>query len=257
MFRRKRRKPRVVWFHSPGTPITLAAGATALTTSEQPHWGEIQAALPVTGEWLVVEAPLVLDNPVSETEAGASLTVVQSLGLNQEIDFGYRLRRICGSIHCSHSPVDTQSGGGGPLYVSAGIMVRRVDPETGLSLQAQAGLNPSSRETSDDPWVWRRNWILGNPTEPLGSSIRALDEFPHTNAEYGSVREGTFVDQKTARVIGTDERLFINISVLEYPLSGASRATLPFGNNQFVAFWNLRVLGTVRTNQGNRRNANR
>lgn len=66
-----------------------------------------------------------------------------------------------------------------------------------------------------------------------------------------SVREGTFVDQKTARIVGPDERLFMNVQVTTLNGSGGVDLT------GIQLYWNLRFVASLKTNLGNRRNASR
>lgn len=114
-------------------------------------------------------------------------------------------------------------------------------------------------ENNPDPWIWRRDWILGHgPSEAnfgqTNQNVAGRRNFPPTNTHYGSVRDGAHVDQKTNRVIGQEERLFLNLTAYVLPLNDADRLrSLPF---LYINF-QYRALGSVFTNSGNRRNASR
>lgn len=77
---------------------------------------------------------------------------------------------------------------------------------------------------------------------------------PHNNFALGngSLYTGPHVDQKTARVVGPEERLFLDVTATVL-FDGAGAAT----TTGFLIHSNLRVLGSMRTQLGNRRNASR
>lgn len=272
-FRRgfRRRKARVQWLPNPGTASVPEVGTT---NDPLQNWSGIEfnfffshlSAGPQT-----LEAPLAVDNPVSETIVGSTLGVYQKFALNQTNEFAWRLKRIVGDLFCAYGSLNTgeQDLGAFPgILVAAGIIVRRVDGSTGRPTEDSEGQEVDSLENNADPWVWRRNWILGSrSTNALraahgaatnyGNTIdQAISMFPNTNTEYGSALTGTRVDQKTNRRLGPEERLFLNVTCRPLPLSAASVFDAEADSLIYLNF-DYRLLGSVFTTGGNRRNASR
>lgn len=242
--RRRRSKPRVVWL--PPDPTNRVTFDGTLSNVDQAAQGGLSlqfAGAYNSGEFVGAAIPLVGDFGNAEDsiigQAGSSTS------LSDMFNSGYRLRRIVGSIFCCLQQQGADVGGSqGNVMVTAGIQVMRVDP-TGIPTGASKA-PPDTYENATNPWIWRRSWALNNGLGPgyqfpLG---------PGNNAGYGSVREGTFVDQKTVRIIGPDERLFMCLqgTVLQSEIAA---------NFYVPVFWNLRVLASLRNNLGNRNNSSR
>lgn len=255
----RRRKPRVVWL-----PQT---NANSIGDGSQVYQLGIIGVAGATGQSVTKEIPLVLDTQVSAVfGTEPSLADIESSG--------YRLRRIVGKLWCEVAQQDIFSGAGigaitGPssCIVSAGIIVRRAD-STGTSYASQVGviseeIDVGKIDNTGDPWVWRRSWTLGdnNALQLLSGTAGAVQTqsrqfFPTTNfGNYaGGNSDGAHVDQKTARLVSSEERLFLDVTVT---ILGES-PNQPDTNPITVAFWtDLRVLGSLRTTSGNRRNASR
>lgn len=256
---RRRRKPRVVWLPVPGTLYNAHGSATVLdppTTNPNPI--EFKFDLDVDTP-VVVNAPMVVDQPTPELlTGGASLVTYQGQSLNLSTNWGYRLRRIVGDIFVAGQNANDQAVAPAGAFLTAGIMVRRVDEATGLMVSDG---QPNSIQNVPDPWIWRRSWLLGihgdvqEATRPTSHDF--LNAFPNSNAEYGT-KWHTAVDQKTARRIGPDERLFFSIGGYCVPFN----RTIMGGNGvdgapSIYFVFDYRVLGTLSLNSGNRRNASR
>lgn len=238
---RKRNKPRVVWL--PPEPDSAVGPA-----QDQTGWFgnpllEISGSTPTTN----VEIPIVIDAPRAETESLADIE-----------DSGYRLRRIVGKIFCLGDTLDELS----EIFVigvTAGLIIRRVD-SGGASLASQIGLNqnacsPSDRENWADPWVWRRSWLLLNTALFTSTQPGLQANMAWTNYMHGPAAvDGPHVDQKTARLVGPEERLFLNISATALLGGGDPQND---ETHRVSIFGELRVLGSMRTSAGNRRNASR
>lgn len=243
---RRTRKPRVVWL--PPDPFNSLGHDGAITdiTSSSIRHIEVHGLGPLaTGDSIGTTFPLVGDGGNAEnTIIGGPPTYGTTQTLSDMFNSGYRLRRVCGHIFCRlpGRPIG-QGGFFGNVIVTAAMQVMRVD-SSGLPVDTQAA-NPATYVNQDNPWIWRRSWMLtnfaSNPIDAAGGQ---------TNLGL-SVREGTFVDQKTARIIGPDERLFMCLS-----------CTMGFSQSEalddFVVFdFDLRVLASLKSNLGNRRNASR
>jgi len=238
---RRRTKPRVVWL-----PQTNANSFGDATTVYQ---GFVMPVGGASGAKNVSEFPMVLDNQSSSVfDATSTLADIESSG--------YRLRRIVGKIWVQYSqtpqvinvpPVQ--------VIVTAGFMVRASNPNTGTSTAKATDIqlvHPGNIDNTGDPWIWRRSWLLGNRLTQ-GTSVGAA-VFPGSNfgPDGGSVADGPHVDQKTARIVGPEERLFLNVGSTVFVESPDLEAV---GNLTILT--DIRCLGSLRTNAGNRRNASR
>lgn len=240
---RRKTRPKVVW--APGTN----ANSVGTLNEGIPQFGNFTVPVGPDGVG-VFEIPLIQDGVQNDPlGASSSLADIESTG--------YRLRRICGKVWVFAAQEAVNDGFG--LYcVTAGLIVRRTNPQTGGSMAAALSgttpelIDPTNIESSGDPWIWRRSWLLANDgaTPPTTVGINAS---PHQNfgAAYpGGISEGPHLDQKTARVIGPEERLFLDVS---------ARTVLDAVNfgTTFLVVTDLRVLISMRQSVGNRRNASR
>lgn len=235
---RKRTKPRVVWLpadnaNSIDVPDNLVGIQTfAVDTSGAAPKAVGEIPLTIDG---LNEDPLIASNSLSDIE-----------------NSGYRLRRIVGKIWVVVRQTDDASAF--RTFVTAAVIVRRANPVTGVSTAfATADLDqvtPQDIAQWGDPWIWRRSWLLGNN---LGTSkLPSDDDLPSSNIEYGSAVDGAHVDQKTARIVSAEERLFLDVGVFQDRGGAQDEIT-----NSVLVFTDLRILATMRSSTGNRRNASR
>lgn len=234
-----RRKPRVVWLpptnaNSFGSDNTSGIQIFAVDTSE-------------SGPVATGEIPLVIDGQAQ---------VLDVLGANTLADVensGYRLRRIVGKIWVRN----TGANGNSATFsvVTAGIIVRRSIPDTGTSFAVQTGqedlINTAHIENYGDPWIWRRSWIIAPLEVAVDPANAGLNLTPDNWGHGPSAVDGPHVDQKTARIISSEERLFLNVSVRQNT-EGAG-----INDMTTTVLTDLRVLASMRTSTGNRRNASR
>lgn len=255
---RRRRRPRVQWLPNTGTAIGPNRGNPDV--SAQPAAIEFTLlqdfAVPQ-----IVETPLVLDNPRETAQAGAPLTVVQAQGLNFNAEWGYRLRRIVGKFHfAAVNPNPGQLTSFALLWVKAGIIVRRVDAQTGLSLAGGNDTDPMGLENVSDPWIFQRSFFISVEGNTASTSVSAIGTAfqlePSVSFDIGGTKDGPAVDIKTARRIGPEERLFLDIAVTGMPITGDG-SLVAAQSCLFYAFFDYRVLGTISSAAGNRRNASR
>lgn len=234
-----RRSPRVVWLPQDNENSIPLDGTTVYQRAAIDVFG-------TPGSFAVGEIPLVIDRP---QDPAALTTSLSDIG-----NSGYRLRRIVGKIFCSANQVDADT----PVrtLLTCGIIVRRVN-EGGASLAILTGnaatLSPGEIQNTEDPWIWRRTWLLGNPlaTAAALTPIRSIATVNYAS-QGGSAVDGPHVDQKTARVIGPEERLFLTFS--STILEAGTDQELSLGVEIVT---DLRILGSLRTTSGNRRNASR
>jgi len=227
MRRTRRQGPRVVWLPPDTDESTGIEGAGFRSFAIS-----VTAAVPFDE----VSIPLTIDMPADP--ATATLSDVENSG--------YRLRRIVGKIFAMGDRFDDESGIEA-VSITAGFMVRRVGTD-GTPIATETQRSPAHAENWGDPWIWRRSWLLFNPELAIPFSER----LPLNNFDYHSAVDGAHVDQKTARIVGPEERLFLDISALALFRGGQAEIS-----NDTIIVTDLRILGSMRTSVGNRRNANR
>jgi len=263
MARFKRRKPRVLWLPVHGRDFSDSMEGSQYANG-------IGGALSVAGNGRMFSdiQPVTFD--YSDSASAEEGTEVRSL---QDLTQGnaYRLRRIVGKFHAGCTLAsDAPTGSVAPLDVAAGFMVCRTDPDGTILAGQSAGISgdvnrgPLAQDGAEDPWIWRRRWLLSPIPKilqfPVSTGVLAdaadltdifnnQAQWPQTTAEYGSVQDGPHIDQKTARVISSEERLFFWVQ----------GRTIGEPVNELVINWQLdvRLLASLRTNIGNRRNATR
>jgi len=234
---RRKTKPRVAWLpHDNSNAVAFSAphpaGFSNVIEFVVAGSGAAQGNV-VTGI-----VPIVIDNGQSPNTATTSLADIE--------DSGYRLRRIVGKCFVSAVQDNQNAGGPGLLLVAGAFIILRTDA-SGAPLQASlVQYDLFDIENDDNPWIWRREWIIQDGTSNI------LEDFPHTNAEYGSNADGPHIDQKTARVIMSDERLFFVCSVMN--LTAESQVG---GQTDVIVRLTTRVLASMKSTLGNRRNASR
>jgi len=240
----RKRRPRVVWLPPDrfnGLGQTPGSGAT---TGLQNGVKRFLTTVPGgAGSSHTEVFPVVQDNQVD-----ANLLAFGTLADYEQS--AYRLRRIVGKIFIGVAQ-GASEGGTTEVVVTAGLIVLRTHQVAGLIVPLNATTEEYSTQMLQnwaDPWIWRRTWVLGNIPQETAAG---LTFYPETNiAGYGSVADGPHVDAKTARVVGAEERLF-----LVFTMSSVNGD--PQVSTQVNVIWDLRCLASMRSSQGNRRNASR
>lgn len=235
-----RKKPRVIWI--PPSDDNAIDNVTA-TSGVKAFRVDVSPATPhSTGE-----IPLVIDAEPDPQAITTSLADIESSA--------YRLRRIVGKIWVRMDQADDANVEF--AVVTAGLMVRRVDPLASTSLaatnpSANRLVSPSEQENFGDPWIWRRSWIVYNNASPGARPLNV--QGPETNYDGLSALDGPHVDQKTARLIGPEERLFLDVAVRSNKTGEVSQDQIEVST---LIICELRVLASMRASSGNRRNASR
>lgn len=242
---RRTRRPKVVWLpldldnRLATAPLPATTGAdNALSIQILPVAGGI-------GQTTVDVIGVVRDNPQNAAGAGQTLSDYEGSA--------YRLRRIVGKIFVTTPQDQDEITGNAPsrFAVTCGFIILKCD-QGGVPLAPFVNYNIQALDATRDPWIWRRTWCIMN----LGIGDRDVQilntgtSFPRSNMEYGSVMDGPHVDAKTARVVSDEERLYFVTSVTS--LDGALLTEA-----QVLIFTDIRVLASMKTSSGNRRNASR
>lgn len=210
------------------------------------HAGDALTAIN-PGDSVTIVTPVIRDTSPNPLAPANTLSDIASSG--------YRLRRIVGKFWCFCTPAAEQTA---PAVVTtAAFCILRTDPSAGTPQ------NPTPESyASDDilntdaPWIWRRSWLMTNAlatgTDAIRfGGLRGLDT-GNTNALRGGNADGGHIDQKTARVVGPDERLFLVITTTAILAGDAQAPPLLL---DYV--WDVRILASMRSNVGNRGNASR
>lgn len=237
----RRKSPRVVWL--PPDRFNCLGATGGATSLLQNGIKRIVFGVPGgTGSSHTEVIPIVAD-------AQVDLAILTGDSLADITNSAYRLRRIVGKVFCGMQ--QTENSTTTQVIVTAGLIVLRARQDgTGQIVP----LNPTTEEYStqmlqnwSDPWIWRRSWVFSNLPRTFASGTESYAE---TNQGYGSVLDGPHVDAKTARIVGPEERLF-------FVITGSSDGGDPQETLTVRCYLDLRVLASMRTSQGNRRNASR
>jgi len=259
---RRRRRARPLWFPPLGAVLTNTEGGVFIggTTFEIP----VDASGAIETRFL----PLTFDEGQENILAQSADSF---LTLADIMSSAWRLRRAITNVFATYGLVGVGAEDVAPnappgCVFGFGLMVLATD----ASGAPTATTLPSvfNRDDYTDPWICRRVWILGQGQRPLrketgtvgdfrpvggaiGEPDSAFANFPTCNTEYGYVAGGPYIDQKTNRVIGPEERLFAIFATKSMPLNTA------FNQDAFVAgYWDYRLLGGLQRSS-NRRNASR
>lgn len=244
MARRISRRPRVVWLPQDGFFSVDSATADISTVNRATE----NVLGPDVGASFTLIAPVVTDISPNPIGAANSLADINNSG--------YRLRRIVGKIWVFATQTGVDNPGPGAAVVTASFIVLRTDPTTATLPQNPDSQDYSAndRRNAEAPWIWRRSWLVVNNGSvnsiPFGdNSTNELAAYSRTPS--GGVADGPHVDQKTARIIGPDERLFLVFTATSLtPADAQTPLTLDY-------VWDLRVLGSMKNMVGNRNNASR
>lgn len=171
----------------------------------------------------------------------------------------WRLRRLVGKAFISTFGGVQGSTAFPAIDVALGFIVSRTFDD-GAPATDFNEVNPLSQDSMEDPWFWRRRWLL----HPLGEyGNRALQNqttldttndprwwgFPTSNVSYGSVADGPHIDAKTARVIHRSERLYGVLACRRYYAGGA----VPLNDVGVRLLLDYRMVGSLRgASYGNR-----
>lgn len=270
--RRRRRRAGGQWLPNQGSLLN------ALGTGDHGEIGDQNSFLTIFNSSVSVapngsfttEAPLTPAD-VTDIETGApanQIAVYQARNLAESQGFGYKLERIVGTLKVLTAPTASQNDlTPSVVMVGAALMVNQVDPENPETpLRGGERGDPLSLETIQDPWIWRRSWLLcpgnaGGDTQP--SSPAGSDNFSGfsgalqpTNTVFTGLYDTSTVDTKTKRVVKNDERLFLHIAARCVGFN----PTVDPGNVkiQLGVVFDYRIYAKPFTNKsGNRRNASR
>ena len=164
------------------------------------------------------------------------------------------------SLHQA-TPLNIGSATSSLVDVALGFIVCKTYDD-GAPLTDFNEVNPLSQDSMEDPWIWRRRWLL-NPQQGLlpgvtniaGTNAPYTWQAPASTMGYGSVLDGPHIDAKTARVIHRQERLFGVLAARRYYNDVTPTNEL---DQSVVMLLDYRLLGSLRGQAyGNRGNTSR
>lgn len=178
---------------------------------------------PTTGESGSLIQALTFDHFVDE---GAQELGVDARSLADFQGSEYILRRIVGKLFLAHDQAAPSAATPLGTQVTACFFVAREDEQPQLGFPVPIGATsvtnevakygPSNVGNIHQPYIWRRQWILGNPSQTIQAGVT---KFPPTNCNYGSVLDGPHIDAKTVRRVRREDRLWFG---LQFRYLGAS-----------------------------------
>lgn len=246
----RRNRPRVVWLPQDTGASVRSTASDALGVLSVYQEFNIEVAGDA-GFVAVAEIPLTDDGPPTAAGLGTTPTLADLF------QSGYRLRRIVGKIFVAQRQQAESETAPFLVAVTAGIIVRRVN-ENGISFGQAIGLeqnvSPGDIEQASDPWVWRRTWMMHDNTANTAQGL--LPDGPTSNYfGYGAgLADGPHIDAKTARIVSQEERLFLDVSSTIVIPGDALPQGIAASTHVIT---DLRLLVSMRTTSGNRRNASR
>lgn len=176
----------------------------------------------VSGDPNITFSPVVLDSTLEDTDVPnfasgqpTDVTITDIVQANE-----YFLKRIVGNLWIGVRQ-DDQSDMPAAL-VEAGLFVGRADdtnPETPMGAAASpfAGFDPAHPDTTREPWIWKKSWILSNQQTSSSSSYAWGGAVNYGIYDPGLRGGGNTIDQKTARRVRKDERLWLAVSTRCWP----------------------------------------
>jgi len=258
--RHRRRRAKLTWLPTNGTNVEGREAADFVAT---PFTIALQFDPGVEQTFAIV--PLnPFDVPVEADPNFNFNSQIPQATMADVIGSEYIVRRIVGNCWAAATNTSNFSASENAAVIAAlGVFVARSDGENpnrpiGPDPALAAGLasfgasyNPLHSETTREPWMFRRLWMLGTrppqvntTTSPAASSIPlSFNQFPQTTAGYHGLRTGPFFDIKSIRRIRQDERLWMVFSAMGAPILETQALA---GNYNVSATIDIRILGALR-----------
>lgn len=198
----------------------------------------------------VVTIPVTRDyTPINQASSDAinNLPTLRDFTEGQD----YILKRIVGNIDAF---VVSQSNPTLPwssndfwsyIKVAAGFFVARADDlDQSLPDLTREEIDPMDSKNSQNPWIWRRVWILGNPAmrEPVGAGAVTTDGISTTRG-FGPSDRANGIDSKVKRRIRREERLWFSLSMVGW--NGVQATVASNDQPQVNANLDIRIFGKM------------
>lgn len=245
--RTRRRRRRGTW---------LPAVGTAIPGAEDGALPELQFTIGVAATLSTIISPLLLDDTPD-----ADAAVAAGSSLSDIIGSEYVLERIVGKLHASRVltlGVENQDSEPAVLLGCGFFVARKNDDASGGGtdtpigsasvIERNSNYSPLELDTTREPWIWRRTWLLGNSGGILGfpdsaEQSQLVAGLPSSTVGYGSVLDGPHIDSKVKRRIRSDDRLWFAVSTITFPVGATP--TVGIGTN-VVGRLDYRTFGSLR-----------
>lgn len=246
----RRRRTRGTWFPNIGT---------ANTGEDNPQGRQFQINFPGGSEQQIVFTHLTFDEPRTDDALGAS-----DASLADVIGSEYVLQRIVGKFFANRAAALTLVGGTErddqpAVLLSAGFFVARAnDAGSGGGIESPIGsasaaelrdnYSPLDLDTTREPWIWRRSWMLGSAAGAgaievgAGTLASAARAFPPSTALCGSVADGPHIDSKVKRRVAQDQRLWFIVAAVPWPIP----TVVDTGTLAVQGYLDYRIFGSLR-----------
>lgn len=162
------------------------------------------------------------------------------------------LKRLVGKIHISCIGQAASQGEDTVwpfVSVTAGFFVARAQDDSQNQIDLNSNeFSPTAADNIQDPWIWRRTWLLCNPSIASGTSMGNLVSFSgpsNFGQAGGSVADGPHIDSKVSRRIRREHRLWFVVSATGWnpnAITYSNAGIQPY----IIGQLDLRVLGTLR-----------
>lgn len=204
--RRYRKRNRATWFPILGFD-TAAAAAGGLSTVDVR-----QTAVAASGAPNVIVIPIIPDIDIPPEQNQLSGGRVAGSLRDYVEGQSCIIERVVGSIQHSLEASQAKVAKQRIIVCSAVAIVPTSDDGTGDPAVSAEELDPLRADNSQQPWYWRRVWVLGDGG--FNDPVDVETNFPQNNL-FGSVAEGSKIDTKgVKRVIRREERIFLIHSFL-------------------------------------------
>lgn len=198
----------------------------------------------------IVTIPLTRDYTQANEPSSLALNELPSLR-----DFvegqEYILKRIVGSLEVFTESNQSASLPWTPaafwryVKVSAGFYVARAgDTDQSLPDLTLDETDPSITTNSQDPWIWRRTWILSNPAnlETVATGVEVFDDL-YSNRKLSDLR-GPMVDtRKSNRRIRREQRVWFSLAAAGW--DGVRGSVTGSGQPSILANLDIRIFGKM------------
>lgn len=241
-FRRFRRKNQGTWFPIIGSSWT-DEGDTYNDVSFTLDTGQVGVDRAFGASQIVT--PLTRD--YTQQNIPSSLALIEQPTLRDFTEGqDYILKRIVGNCVCivqsNQNPISGYGRASWWKYakITAGFFVARAaDDDQTLPDLSLLDVEPSISNNSQNPWIWRRSWILANPanSETVAAGVISEDELS-TNRDMAGENVGPYVDAKSKRRVRREQRLWFVLSAIGWD---GTRGSVGGGSTQPNVVCNLDV----------------
>lgn len=247
---RRRRRSKYTWFPTLGTvftttppeedPVSYHDAGFLIPRTYVP--GSLTTGATPTNGVATYTFPIVPDFTAETTFAASG----NDFSLRDRVEGqDWLLKRLVGKIFLTTGQLQTNTTGWDAVRITAGFFVARAEDDQQNQVDLfEEEFNTMAADNVQDPWIWRRSWMLSSRVTTTPNS-----GFAGNNTILGAgIFDGPHIDSKVARRITREHRLWFVVNAAGFDVDGdpaGGRAAET--ENPFISGWlDLRVLGTMR-----------